>query len=587
MSKFIGSRNPTLILDAADRWKHVALMGDGSIFSRNPVWTVNGLNGLTQYFVNNLDTGSGNFFDKLREQLAPTDPVVMQLAAEMNWVMLLCPSNVSIKKKREIVGEIWRWSEQPMSDTSCLEDDVLAGIGSGGPGFNINRWKELRFFINFTLAFKRLDRDEQNYLLGDGLQFSEWLQTVPEANARQLRHMILFLLFPDQFERIFGQPDRKQIAIKFSSLSRSEVRGLTPVQLDGVLRDIRGQLESRYETDKLDFYVSPLRAQWHKSEAVSANIQHLEQALSTYTVGESEDSDEEDEISYSLDDALDGLFIDRESFAAIVDRLRTKKNVILQGPPGVGKTHFARKIAYALMSSEAPDRIGMVQFHPSYSYEDFVQGYRPSGTGFTLKNGTFHNFCTLAKGQPEKQFVFIIDEINRSNLSKVFGELMMLIEVDKRGEDWAVPLAYAADLSDKFHVPRNVHLLGLMNTADRSLAMVDYALRRRFAFINIGPGFATPQFFEFMKGKRASDELIRKMVSDMTALNSEITGDRANLGSGFCVGHSFFCTAIDEIGATPEWYRDVITSEVIPLLKEYWFDDEAKVKEWESLFLGD
>jgi 5-methylcytosine-specific restriction enzyme B len=164
--------------------------------------------------------------------------------------------------------------------------------------------------------------------------------------------------------------------------------------------------------------------------------------------------------------------------------------------------------------------------------------------------------------------------------------LMMLMEVDKRGEEWAIPLAYASDLEDKFFVPKNLYLLGLMNTADRSLAMVDYALRRRFAFVDLGPGFNTPQFFSFMTKQGASEDLIRRMVIDLTALNSEISNDRANLGSGFCVGHSFFCTGISDVGATPEWYREVISSEIMPLLREYWFDDETKINDWEARLMG-
>jgi 5-methylcytosine-specific restriction protein B len=287
-----------------------------------------------------------------------------------------------------------------------------------------------------------------------------------------------------------------------------------------------------------------------------------------------------------LDDAInDGLFIEHEEFGSIVERLRAKKNLILQGPPGVGKTFFARRLAYTLMNCKAVDRVGMIQFHPAYAYEDFVQGYRPSGTGFNLKNGVFYEFCLKAQGSPEKDFVFIIDEINRSNLSKVFGELMMLIESDKRGTDWAIPLAYSKDLNDKFSVPSNLYLLGLMNTADRSIAMVDYALRRRFAFVDIGPGFKSPQFAEFMSNKGASNDLINHIVTAMSELNFEIAKDVANLGAGFCVGHSYFCTGISEVGATPEWYQDVISSEILPLLREYWYDDLGKVSFWEKQLL--
>ncbi|MDP3842657.1 MAG: AAA family ATPase [Oxalobacteraceae bacterium] len=533
----------------------------------------------------------------MRDQLAPADPAVKQLAAEMNWLMLLCPSNTLAPKKREIVNEIWRWSKESMPDSAAdmLSDEVLRGIGSGGPGFNNYRWKELIFCINMALAFKRLAVVDQQKLLNDGWQFGEWLQTVPDAAARQFRHMLLFLLFPDNFERIFGQSDRQVIAMAFSGLSGQVIRGQSALELDRTLRKMRTDLETEYGTQQLDYYVPPLRDRWArpapkpKTPKPGANPAPSGAMVAMESVAEYGQANNEldDEAPYSLDDALEGLFIDRDKFGAIVERLRAKKNIILQGPPGVGKTFFARRVAFALMSSQAIDRVGMIQFHPSYAYEDFVQGYRPSGAGFSRKDGVFYDFCRLAQSRPDEDFIFIIDEINRSNLSKVFGELMMLIEADKRGPEWAIPLAYATGSEDKFSVPKNLHLLGLMNTADRSLAMVDYALRRRFAFVDIGPGFETPQFAAFMNKKGATEELVSRIVSDMTVLNLEIANDRANLGPGFCVGHSFFCTGIGDVGATPEWYRDVISSEIMPLLREYWFDDATKVKDWETRLLRD
>jgi hypothetical protein len=292
--------------------------------------------------------------------------------------------------------------------------------------------------------------------------------------------------------------------------------------------------------------------------------------------------------AYDKNKAMEGLFLATSQFDEMLDALKEKKNVVLQGAPGVGKTFVAKRLAYALVGSNDQRRVEMIQFHQSYSYEDFIQGFRPTPKGhFDLKFGLFHQFCQRARQDEsaQKPYVFIIDEINRGNLSKIFGELMMLIESDKRGKGHAIPLAYSQSSDEKFYIPENLHLIGMMNTADRSLAMVDYALRRRFRFVTLRPEFASGEFQKFLTQAGASLDLVKKIVARMSALNDVIAADTKNLGPGYQIGHSYFCPR-NGIKADEAWYRRVIHSEITPLIQEYWFDNEQKIKEQRALLLA-
>ena len=811
MSRFCGDRDSRAILEAGSRWRDSALLGSGSVFGASNSWTIANLQDLDKFFSHNLDVGEGSFLSKLRTQLSPCSPEVKQLAAEIVWLLLLCPSNISPSKKRQNIKEIWSWSGAEFPSTHpYLSDDLLTGIGSGGPGFNNHRWRELAFCINILLTFKQLPRTDQTRLASNAWQFAEWLQSIADASARQFRHMLLFLLFPDDFERVFSGGDRREIAEAFSGTPSAEITSMSPLELDRLLRSTRTKLEQKFNTSELDYYWPPLKALWGqnfeqatgsvnaqhvraaideidrsgvpahaqstmydliyaakryppklvlsravenatgtpldratfsggeetaafrllrdlgfeivpkklvaelvegflaqanagtdlsvssypkeyrglqvkvsfgqgafarvpwiaflwKEQKVSDGIYpvilyyreahllliaygvsettgpsrswkkpqgtqtirqflkekysreperygdsfvesvfeipddfdlgrlttHLDQVIDLYRTEFSEPagvavdepslaSDESD--TYTDEDALVGLFVELQYFELLQERLRSKRNIILQGPPGVGKTFFADRLAHAFVRSRSSDRVEIVQFHPSYSYEDFVQGYRPDGKGgFIRKDGVFYRFCTRAKNDPTHEYVLVIDEINRANLSKVFGEIMMLIEADKREEKWAVELAYSTGEDPRFFVPGNLYVIGLMNTADRSLALVDYALRRRFAFFDIQPGFDTPQFAAVLRNRGVSEELLGRIRKGMALLNEEISNDR-DLGAGFRIGHSYFCNPSTQ-DPPDTWYRKVVESEIAPLLREYWYEDK-KADEWTKRLLG-
>lgn len=290
--------------------------------------------------------------------------------------------------------------------------------------------------------------------------------------------------------------------------------------------------------------------------------------------------------AYTSEDAAADAFLPKGEIDEILDLWETKLNIILQGAPGVGKSFMAKRLAYALIGEADPDRVETVQFHQSYAYEDFVQGYRPTpDRGFALRDGVFLRVCEAARKDGGRRYVLIIDEINRGNLSKIFGELMLLIEPDKRGDTWAARLAYAEPEADRFHVPDNLFIIGMMNTADRSLSMVDYALRRRFAFITLRPQYRSDRFSAHLRDKAVPVEIIERIVERMCRLNEEIASDVQNLGPGFEIGHSFFVPTRGDVFAEA-WYERVMKTEIAPLLAEYWFDDDAKAAEARSRLLA-
>lgn len=277
---------------------------------------------------------------------------------------------------------------------------------------------------------------------------------------------------------------------------------------------------------------------------------------------------------FTKQDFLNDVYVTENDFDKLKAVLLRKKNLILQGAPGVGKTYAAKKLAYAIMGVKDGDRIEMVQFHQNYSYEDFIMGFKPNKQGgFELQEGVFYRFCKRALEDRDRAYFFIIDEINRGNLSKIFGELLMLIEESHRDETLHLPY-----MDDGFSVPSNLFIIGMMNTADRSLAMIDYALRRRFSFFSMKPGFDTPSFIKYkesLKSKR-----LNKLIEAVGNLNKDISED-PSLGPGFCIGHSYFCDLKDKIADLP----NIVEFDILPMLREYWFDNDGRYLRESNLLL--
>ena len=353
----------------------------------------------------------------------------------------------------------------------------------------------------------------------------------------------------------------------------------------------RGVVMSDYEYDDTrdDEYKNIRQVDWthngkwpHPGQAVMKTLtditsytDYVEKLNSLFEDETEEDAEDVEKTypPYTKEDFLSEVFMPEEEYEKLSGILRIKKNIIIQGAPGVGKTFAAKRIAFSMMGVKDVERVMMVQFHQSYSYEDFIMGFRPSTDGFELKRGAFYNFCKKAEIDGDNDYFFIIDEINRGNLSKIFGELFMLIENDKRGV--SLQLLYS---DEKFSVPKNIYIIGMMNTADRSLAMLDYALRRRFAFFEIKPGFTTDGFRKYRMS--LENEKFDKLIACVESLNNAISNDES-LGDGSCIGHSYFCNLLPDT-INDQVLSGIVEYELIPLLKEYWFDEPTKVKDWSS-----
>ena len=288
---------------------------------------------------------------------------------------------------------------------------------------------------------------------------------------------------------------------------------------------------------------------------------------------------------YNEEKFLSEVYMDKDKYISLVSLLEHKKNIILQGAPGVGKTFAAKRLAYSILGCIDDSKIKFVQFHQNYTYEDFIMGYKPDGNGFELKKGIFYEFCKTAENDRNHKYFFIIDEINRGNMSKIFGELLMAIENDYR--DKPVVLAYNGK---DFVVPSNLYIIGMMNTADRSLAMIDYALRRRFSFVEMEPAFDSESFKEYQASLTSSafDNIINLIIK----LNADIKDD-ASLGSGFRIGHSYFCNLVSEgnptdnkTECTDQVLSEIIEYDIIPTITEFWFDNESKCNEWKEKLRG-
>lgn len=689
MSRFNPHHVVGPIYDAAAAWKIRSLLADESVFFESEhLWTSALLDELDQCFVKNLHEGEGDFLSKLKTQMSAGSPECQQLMAENLWLLLLFQSNIGPARKRENVREVWSWSAEHLDESHpLLGDAVLEGIGSAGTAYNTQRWRELVFLIGAVRDLKRREAGDRKAILDDPWAFSGWLSGLPEARNRQLRHILPHLLFPESFERISSEGDKRLILAGFSNTPEKEIKKWSTTEIDRALLELRRRLEQEHGAD-IDFYQVEFEAQWKtktKNWLLSWNPSrwtwdHLAADRAATMVGEKADNRwrcgstkpregdrvflmrtgttpkgivalgkvtrapfaaahwdegraEAGEMTRFIDVAFDavrdastdaivtleelerqepgqewnpqssgieikskpartlerlwkalpptsGSSIKDDEAVGILQPTRPSGpplNLILYGPPGTGKTY--RLITDHLPSyrDEGEDRYDFITFHQSYAYEDFVEGIRPvteNGTvTYEVRPGVLKRLCDRARKSPDKRFALFIDEINRGNIAKVFGELISLVEIDKRIQTdtsgkrlpgckgLEVTLPYSGD---RFGVPTNVDVIGTMNTADRSIALLDSALRRRFRFEELTP---KPELLGTVDDGAGNAIDLRQLLGTMNARLSRL------LHRDQTLGHSYFykVKSFDEL-------RKIFAREILPFLQEAFYDDWRQIR---------
>ncbi|PIQ51956.1 MAG: hypothetical protein COW02_12065 [Comamonadaceae bacterium CG12_big_fil_rev_8_21_14_0_65_59_15] len=546
------------VFDAVDMFKQRCLLDQRSLLlDVDLLWTTEHFQSLIDNYVKQPDIGEGGFYDKLASQLATCEALDVALMAEVFWIVQLGPTNLRAPTKLKTVERIWNMKPAaPFPATSpFLETPVLSGLGSAGPGYNQYLWMEIAFAVEAFSALVAKPRAEREALLANAKDFALWLDSIPSGKGRQLYHTLCHVLFPDSFERIFSQGNKYQVARAHKIWTPA--LGDSRPELDIALLELRKRLEVQHP-GQVDYYELPVGTLIKQQVAPPLKAQQPSGG-SVDTMVSGSHSVNEPDAEYEIAVATNAMPLFRKA-----------DNLILFGPPGTGKTYEMQ--ARMKVAFDSGEDFTFVAFHPSYSYEDFIGGLRPvaakdgNGVVVAFQKGPFLTLCEKAHANPTQQFTLFIDEINRANVAKVFGELITLIEPSKRviagskSNDSGAWVTLPGQ-SDRFGVPDNLNLVATMNTADRSIAMMDVALRRRFRFQECAP---EPHRIEpSLVGNIELPKLLQRLNDRLEYL----------LDRDHTLGHALFMgiQSLEEL-------QQVLAQRVIPLLQEYFFEDLDRVR---------
>ena len=534
MSRYIPNHQSATVFNVAEKWRKKCLLAGGSLFFDRNLWIADTIKELIEHYVKNPDAGESSFWNKLEIQLNPASENAKLLAAELLYILYLPFQTIEAKTRLDDINKILAWTDVGIIETThaLFKDEIHAG--AGGKLSTIHRWRELDYSIRFIDAL--LASTEKRELLSDSEKLADWMEAIDGNDKRQFRHILLYILFPDKFERVFSNQHRQLIIKQFRKEKKTSANSLSALKTDELLSEIREEMEKEYDTEEIDFYYPPLSEKWLPDKSPKDS-----------TGSAQKKSTETTQSSASTETSIG------KSVNAI--------NRIYYGPPGTGKTYLLNNL-----KKEYEGRFEFVTFHQSYSYEDFIEGIRPeSGKDgkilYKVKQGIFRRICIRAEKDRDNQYALLIDEINRGNIAKIFGELITLIEADKRlGEknDTRVTLPYSNDL---FGAPPNLDIYGAMNTADRSIALLDTALRRRFEFIEMMPEPGHVGISKNIHGVNC------QILLEVMNKRIRILHDREHQ-----IGHTYFMDVSDM-----DSLAKIFENKIIPLLQEYFYDNWEKI----------
>lgn len=547
----------------AERLLSIARNG-GSVLADHDVWTDQNIEVIVERFVKQPDVSGADFFTKLETQLSGVDDDVRVFFAEV-FILQMLPLAQFLPERK--IGNIERVLEGADAEYS-LPPGVIEAFGKpvfgGGQAFSRRRFHQLSMLIEFIRYIRTLSEEEWDEAMEDPMEWRHIVMQSPGSRESSLRAGLTYLGHPEYFFPIVSESKKKEI-----------VEGFYP------------QLTGRSASGDADVDLAVLR-EWMSPEVGMNPNFHEDPLASCWMLPSPEDEGEEDEAQvdeyqdvepeYTVDSIVaDGAFHSVAELRSIITRWRAVKNVILQGPPGTGKTWLARRLAFALIGLEDEAAVRSVQFHPGTSYEDFVRGWRPGGDGtLTLVDGPLLQHAERARENPDVEHVLIIEEFNRGNPAQALGEMLTLLESTKRTQREALELTYMRAGESAFHLPENLYVIGTMNTADRSLALVDFALRRRFSFFTLEPQ-VNAVWVAHLKDRFRTipGSYIDEAARRVRAMNEMILSD-PGLGPSFQIGHSFFVPEKEASEFEP-WFRSVVDSSVAPQLVEYWHNDPETV----------